>query len=122
MSRAAATAEANPGTARTTAAVTPVPIISQVTALGDQPRRANTHVPYGESRRMSNLPAQCSSLRRAVTDSGWPAARSSASDGPDILLHPLASRVRVKSEVLKNRVTPWPRGGRVGDGLGELRR
>ena len=52
MSRATPTAAASPGTAASRPAATPETMNATVTAFGDQPRRANTRVAYGENRRM----------------------------------------------------------------------
>src|SRR5215475_6380225 len=122
MRRAATTADHRPPNATTTPAATPQTMKATVTAFGDQPRRAKTQVARGDTRRMYRRPAQCSSLSRSRTAGGWPVALSSASDGPDILLH---SRPRLRlgqPEVLQDGVAAGAGAGRAHDRLGELRR
>src|SRR6266513_1158794 len=121
MRIAAAMADHRPPNATTTPAATPQTMKAIVTAFGDQPRRAKTQVARGDTRRMYRRPAQCSSLSRSRTAGGWPVALSSASDGPDILLH---SRPRLRlgqPEALQDRVAAGARAGGAHHRLGELR-
>ena len=101
-------AVASPPNATTTPAAMPHAMNARVTAFGDQPSRAKTHVACGEIRRMYSRPAQCSSLSRSITDGGCPLAFSSASDGPDIVPHPLARLSLGQAEVLQDRVPAGP--------------
>src|SRR5215475_3564378 len=122
MRRAAAMADHRPPSATTAPAATPQTMKATVTAFGDQPRRAKTQVARGDTRRMYRRPAQCSSLSRSRTAGGWPVALSSASDGPDILLH---SRPRLRlgqTEVFQDGVAAGAGAGGAHDRLGELRR
>src|SRR6478752_1616869 len=69
---------------------------------------------------MYSAPAQCSPLLRSMVECGWATARSSATDGPDISLHPIANLRLRQAQVLQDRVTPWTGRGRQHDRLGEL--
>src|SRR3954451_16690909 len=120
MSRNAAIAQPIPGSVSAPAARTPTKIISHVTPLGVIGVRISNRVRYGEKRRMSSRPSQCSPLLRSNIDGGWVAARSSAIEGFDIAADMLAHAGVVEGEVLQQRVAVRPRPRRVCDRLGEL--
>src|SRR6185437_13082844 len=64
-----------------------------------------------DSRRMYSRPAQCSPLRRSMVVCGWATARSSATDGADIVLNSFPDLVLRQPEVLKDGVAAGPRAG-----------
>src|ERR1017187_8787941 len=121
MSSAATTAVASPPNATTTPAGMPQTMNATVTAFGDQPRRANTQVASGGTLRMYSRPAQCPSFSRSSTAWRWPRARSSARDGPDILLHSLGDLRLGKGEAFEDRVPAGPGARRMRDRPGEIR-
>src|SRR6266496_5969597 len=55
-----------------------------------------------------------------MTACGWPSDLSSASDGPDILLHSVGYLRLGHGEAFQDRVPAGPRLRRVRDGLGEV--
>src|SRR5215470_10541997 len=122
MRIAATMADHRPPSATITPAATPHTMKATVTAFGDQPRRAKTQVARGETRRMYRRPAQCSSLSRSRTPGGWPVALTSASDGPDILLHSRARLRLGQREAFQDRVAAGAGAGGAHDRLGEFRR
>src|ERR1700680_4977689 len=122
MRMAPAMAVPRPPTETTPPAAMPHAINARVTAFGDQPSRAKTHVACGEIRRMYSRPAQRSSLSLSITDDGCPLAFSSASDGPDIVPYPLARFGLGQAEALQDRVPAGPRARRADHRLGELSR
>src|SRR5215470_13083086 len=105
----------------TTPAAIPQAMNAAVTAFGDQPSLAKTQVAAGETLRMYRRPAQCSSLSRSITACGWPAARSSARDGPGIVLHSLGDLDLGQRQALEDGVAARSRARRVGHGLGKVR-
>src|SRR6266540_7483898 len=120
MRRAAPIAQARPGKLRTSAARSPVGIISAVTEFALNPARRKTRVTYGETRRMYRRPAQCSASARPTSHSGWVAALSSAIEGADKVLHAGSDRCLVQFEVLEDGETIGAGRGGESDGSGEL--
>src|SRR5690348_9598160 len=64
-----------------------------------------------DRRRMYSRPAQCSPLRRSIVVCGWATARSSATDGADIVLNSPPDLVLGQPEVLKDGVAAGPGAG-----------
>src|SRR5690606_14651072 len=65
-------------------------------------------------------PAQCSPLRRSIVDRGWATARSSATDGVDIVLNFRPDLVLRQAEMLEDGVTAGSRARGQHHGLDEL--
>src|SRR5215212_8503563 len=101
-------AAATPPIARTAAAASPAATNSQVTAFADSPSRRKSLVAYGETRRTYSRPAQCSPLFRSKISAGCVAARSSATEGVDVVIDSAPHGLFIEVQVLEHRVAVRP--------------